>query len=100
MKTQKGILRTITTGIVHAKIEGVQVFLKKYLDVEFILTHEIPSACTALEPILKQKLSDDWFIEVFEKENFEQEVEVDDLTEDERKSVLEAIRKLCCRFVR
>ncbi len=85
MKTKRGILRNITTGILHTKIEDVYVFLEKYIEADGIMTHQIPSACRALEPFLKTKLSADWFDKVWEKENLDVEVEVPNMTENELK---------------
>ena len=39
---------------------------------------------------MKSKLSDEWFNEVWEKENLDLEVEVPDLTEDEKKTFWES----------
>lgn len=86
MKTTRGSLRNMTTGILHTKIDDVYIFLEKYLGADGIMTHQIPSACRALEPFLKTKLSSEWFNKVWEKENLDIEVEVPDMTEDELRS--------------
>lgn len=87
MKTTKGILRNFTTGILHTKIDDVYIFLEKYLGAEGIMTHQIPSACKALEPFLKSKLNHkaEWFLKIWEKENLDIEVEIPDMTEQELK---------------
>lgn len=85
MITTRGKLRNITTGILHTNIGDVYEFLEKYLGAEGIMTHQIPSACRALEPFLKSKLTAEWFTQTWEKENLNDLAEVADLTEDEKK---------------
>ncbi len=84
MKTTKGKLRNITTGILHTDIGGVYTFLEEYLGEKGIMTHQLPSACRALEPILKTKLSEEWFTDEWIKEGLDEEIEVEDMTDFER----------------
>jgi hypothetical protein len=85
MKTTVGKLRNITTGILHTAIGDVYEFLEEYLDAKGIMTHQLPSACRALEPILKSKLPETWFVKEWVKAGLDVEAECPDLTEDEKK---------------
>jgi len=86
MKTTNGKLRNITSGVLHTGIGDVYVFLEDYLDAKGIMTHQLPSACRALEPILKKKLPENWFTKEWIKDELWQntEVEVPDLTAEEK----------------
>lgn len=85
METTKGKLRNMTTGILHTNIGDVYEFLEKYLGAEGIMTHQIPSACRALEPFLKAKLSEEWFTKVWEKDGLDEPAQITDLTQEEKK---------------
>jgi len=84
MKTTKGKLRNMTTGILHTEIGHVYEFIEEYTGEKGVMTHQIPSACRALEPILKTKLTAEWFTNIWDKEGLEIEVECPDMTEDEK----------------
>jgi hypothetical protein len=84
MKTTVGKLRNITTGILHTNIGDVYKFIEDYTGEQGIMTHQLPSACEALTPILKRKLIKRWFEPVWQKEFLDDEVEVPDMTEEEK----------------
>lgn len=86
MKTTNGKLRNITSGILHTGIGEVYNFFESYLGMDGIMTHQLPSACKALQPILKNKLSKDWFTnEWIKDQNWQNtETEVPDLTAEEK----------------
>jgi len=84
MKTAKGKLRNITTGILHTNIGDVYLFLEEYLDVKGVMTHQLPSACRALNPILKKKLSKDWFTKEWQKNGLNEPIELPNLTKQEK----------------
>lgn len=83
MKTTIGKLRNITTGILHTPVKYVYLFFEEYIGEAGIMTHHIPAALDALEPILKQKLSKEWFKKEWVTENLDEEVEIEDITEEE-----------------
>lgn len=89
MKTTKGKLRNITTGILHTDITDVYVFLDEYLDMGGAMTHQIPSAFRALEPILKKKLPEEWFTNEWIKTGLDEVVEITDLSPEELKTFWE-----------
>ena len=51
-------LRNLTTGILHTTMSDVYADIEWLVGVKGIMTHMLPSACRALEPWLRQKLSD------------------------------------------
>lgn len=84
MKTTKGKLRNVTSGILHTEVGDVYKFYEEYIGEKGIMTHHIPSAFKALQPILKTKLSEEWFNEEWIKEGLNEPVEVADLTAEEK----------------
>lgn len=94
MKTTRGALRNITTGILHTEIGDVYKFIEQYIGEEGIMTHHLPSACRALEPILITKLEPVWFEKVWVKTGLSNEVEVPDMTTDEKKAFWESFNEL------
>lgn len=90
MKTTVGKLRNITTGILHTSIGDVYEFLEQYTGAEGIMTHQIPSACRALEPIIKNKLPESWFVKEWIKVGLEAETDCPDMSENERKQFWES----------
>ena len=84
MQTTKGKLRNITSGILHTTIGDVYTFFEEYLGAKGIMTHQLPSAGKSIVPILKSKLSAEWFINEWQKEGLSEKVEIDDLTETEK----------------
>ena len=85
MITTVGKLRNITTGILHTNIDDVYEFFEIYTNEKGIMTHHLGSATKAMQPILKTKLSKQWFYKKWNKLNNDLEWEVSNLTEDERK---------------
>ena len=69
----------------HTNIGDVYLFLEAYLGQEGIMTHQIPSAFQALQPIIKTKLGEQWFNKEWIKTGLDAEVVVADLTDDEKK---------------
>lgn len=86
MKTTNGKLRNITSGVLHTEIGDVYEFFNKYTGHDGIMTHHIPSAYKAMNPILKRKLPEEWFTKEWIKDHewLQKEVEVVDLAEDEK----------------
>lgn len=67
----------------HTKIDDVYEIIEQLIGDKGIMTHQIPSAVRALEPILKTRLTKEWFDKVWLKEGLDEEVEVEDLTLEE-----------------
>ena len=86
MKTTKGKLRNITTGILHTKMSDVYDFFEEYTGEEGIMTHLLPSAKLALMPVLRARLTEDWFNKEWVKTGLDEEVEISEMNEEEKKS--------------
>jgi len=86
MKTTKGKLRNITTGIMHTEIKDVYLFFEEYTGEKGIMTHHLSSAIKAITDILKTKLSDKWFTKEWIKEELDEVIEIPDITEEEKAS--------------
>jgi hypothetical protein len=84
MKTTKGKLRNVTSGRLHTNIGDVYQFYTEYCGADGIMTHHIPSAFQALLPILKSKLSEEWFTDEWIKTGLDEPVEVPEMTQDEK----------------
>jgi hypothetical protein len=82
MKTTVGKLRNITTGILHTEMGDVYRFLEEYLNASGIM---LPSACRALGPILRRRGPESWFDKAWQKTGLDDEVEIADVTEEEKK---------------
>lgn len=90
MRTTKGKLRNVTSGRLHTSIGDVYEFYTAYCGAEGIMTHHIPSAYKALLPILKNKLSDEWFTDEWIKTGLEETVEVPEMTQTEKTTFWES----------
>lgn len=84
METTFGKIRNVTSGILHTNIGDVYEFYDQYLDAPGIMTHHIPSAFKALQPILKNKLDDKWFTDEWIKEGLDEAYVIPDLTQEEK----------------
>ena len=84
MKTTKGKLRNVTSGRLHTDIGDVYKFYEEYCGANGIMTHHIPIAYQALLPILKSKLSEEWFSDEWIKTGLDEVVEVPEMTEEEK----------------
>lgn len=77
-------LRNLTTGRLHTKMDDI------YADVEFItgeqgvMTHMLPNACRAMEPWLREKVTDVRFWDEAFDTTHEGEVDLAPMTDDER----------------
>lgn len=90
MQTTKGKLRNITTGILHTNIDDVYSFIEDYTGEEGIMTHHLPSAAQALNPILRTKLPEEWFTNEWIKEGLDEPIELTDLTKEEKEQFWES----------
>lgn len=95
MKTTKGELRNITTGILHTEIGKVYEFFINYLDMKGIMTHNLPPAYRAIEPIMVRKLAHlpEYFTKEWIKTGLDEAVEIPDLTSEEREEFWSAYQK-------
>lgn len=84
MKTTKGKLRNVTSGRLHTDIGDVYKFYEEYCEADGIMTHQIPSAFKALLPILKGKLSEEWFTDEWIKTGLDEPAEIAELTTEEK----------------
>lgn len=76
-------LRSLTTGMLHGKMDGIYTSIEALVGEEGIMTHHIPSASNALLPFLKQRNLSDHFWDGKFDPSCEGEIEVDPLTKDE-----------------
>lgn len=51
-------LRNLTTGKLHTKMDDIYEDLEKLTGIEGVMTHQLPGACRALRPWLKQVAPD------------------------------------------
>lgn len=91
MKTTVGKLRNVTTGILHTDMDDVYEFFNDYVS-DGIMTHHLPSAQKALRPILEGKLDESYFNHVWQKEFLDEEVEIAELTIEEKAKFWEAFQ--------
>ena len=54
-------LRNLTTGRLHTKIEDIYADIEHLTGEEGVMTHQLPNACRALEPYLREKVTDSRF---------------------------------------
>lgn len=54
-------LRTLTTGILHTKIEHVYEDLEYITGIKGIMTHKLLDCIEAIRPWLKERVTDDQF---------------------------------------
>jgi hypothetical protein len=99
MKTNRGKLRNITTGILHTKIQDVYEFFENYTGIK-VWTHELPAAQEILVPFLKTKIGPSWFVNKFIPEENDYSLIIPDLTEEERKLFYEKFEEARNNFFR
>ena len=51
-------LRNLTTGRLHTKMEDIYADIERLTGAEGVMTHQLPNACRALEPYLREKVTD------------------------------------------
>ncbi len=51
-------LRNLTTGRLHTKMEDIYADIEHLTGAEGVMTHQLPNACRALEPYLREKVQD------------------------------------------
>ena len=49
-------LRNLTTGRLHTKMEHIYADIEHLTGAEGVMTHQLPNACRALEPYLREKV--------------------------------------------
>jgi len=54
-------IRNLTTGILHTRIEHVYEDLEHLTDAKGIMTHMLPNVCRAIEPWLRERITDERF---------------------------------------
>ena len=94
MKTNRGKLRNITTGVLHTCMEDIYVFFEEYTGIG-MFTHELPTARELLLPYLKQKIGQSWFKEKLNpiKEN-NYSIIIPDLAPEEREEYFEKFKEI------
>lgn len=95
MQTTKGKLRNITSLILHTKMDDIYTFFEEYTGENGIMTHHLPSAAEAIQPILRNKnLPEEYFIKKHITEGLDEPVELPDLTPEERKQFFDKFGEL------
>ena len=59
MDTQR--VRNLTTGRLHTKMEDIYTDIEILTGEEGVMTHQLPNACRALEPYLREHVTDERF---------------------------------------
>lgn len=54
-------VRNLTTGVLHTEIAHVYEDIEQITGESGVLTHQLPSACRALEPWLRERVTDPRF---------------------------------------
>jgi len=54
-------LRNLTTGRLHTKMEDIYTDIEYLTGEKGVMTHQLPNACRALEPYLREKVTDTRF---------------------------------------
>ena len=76
-------IRTLTTGLLHTKIDHVYSTIEYLTNTEGIMPHHIPSAMTALKPFLQQRIQDQRFWDNQYDPSHTGTIEITPLTEEE-----------------
>lgn len=86
-------VRNLTTGILHTDLDCVYEDLSTITGLTFF-TQEIPNACRALHPYLREHIAEDRFWnEKWDREHVG-EIDIPTMTEDYRSAFLERYRAL------
>lgn len=80
-------LRNITTGILHTKIEHVYADIEQITGCSGVMTHQLPNACRALGPYLREELQDTRLWDRMYDPNHIGEIEVPTMNEAEQKAM-------------
>ena len=78
------ILRNLTTGRLHTKMEDIYEAIEFITGESGIMTHQIPNAYEALEPWLKERVKDSKFWEDALDLRHTGEFRIDPMTPEER----------------
>lgn len=87
-------LRNLTTGRLHTKMEDI------YEDVEFltgekgVMTHQLPNAFNAMQPFLREKVTEPRFWDGEHDTTHHGEVSIEPMTEEEKKAFFERYSNL------
>lgn len=82
-------LRNLTTGLLHTKVADI------YEDIEYltgsprIMTHQIPNASRAIEPWLKEKITDERFFDGNFYTTHTGEIDIQPMNEEEKRQMWE-----------
>ena len=86
-------VRNLTTGILHTDLDCVYDDLSALTGLKFF-TQEIPNACRALQPYLREYITEDRFwVEKWDREHVG-EIDIPAMTDDHRAAFLERYRAL------
>ena len=61
MRVSNGVIRNITTGVLHTNMGDVYKFIEDMVNEKGIMTHQLPAASRCLMPFLKERLDDSFF---------------------------------------
>jgi hypothetical protein len=82
-------LRNLTTHILHTDISHVYEDLERITREKGIMTHMLPSVNNAVEPWLREKVTDERFWDGQYDPTHTGEIELPEMTDEERNAVFE-----------
>lgn len=83
-KFSKHQILNITIGRLHTGIGDVYEFFNKVIEPG-IMTHHLPNACKAINPILREKFSEDFFVDEYRPETKNEEMEFEFTDQDKER---------------
>ena len=87
-------LRNLTTGRLHTKMEHIYADIEHLTGAEGVMTHQLPNACRALEPYLREKAPDERLWRDEYDTTHTGEIDVPPMDESERKAFWERYKAL------
>jgi len=87
-------LRSLTTGRLHTEITHVYEDIEAITRTPGLMTHQIPNAITALKPWLLENVTDTRFWDDNYDDTHVGDIELPEMTEEERDAVLERFAAL------
>jgi hypothetical protein len=91
-------LRNLTTGIIHTEIGHVYEDIELLSKAEGILTHQLPNAARALEPWLREKITDPRFWDGQFDLGHCGELDIEPMTDEEKAKFCDRFRALPSPF--
>lgn len=82
-------LRNLTTGRLHTKMKDIYEDIALITGEDGVMTHQLPNACRALEPYLREKVTEARFFDGEYDATHTGEIDVPPMDEDAKKAMQE-----------